>query len=302
MTITEKPLKEFKNKLKFDTLDYPQCACGECPRMFFNLLSIASRQSGKTYNICKLVSHYENHKLVKEKDGTTHPLRTFLISPTTDANPIYQSLKTLSPEDIYEEYSDDILVSIIDDIKQKKEETDKFKEYVDAFKLLEKTPEKDLPKLYERNPEVFKILEREDYANPNEIEQPTYYEYPVNIIILDDLLGSSAFTQKLQSRLTNAVIKNRHLGIVFAILVQALKSVPKNIRLNCSVFFLGKFANKKIILEDLYEEVSNVLKQDEFDELYTHATEEQYGSLIIDCSGKAKRFFKGLDFELNLEK
>ena len=36
--------------------------------------------------------------------------------------------------------------------------------------------------------------------------------------------------------------------------------------------------------------------QDE--ELYDKATEEQYGSLIIDCSHKDKRFMKGLDTEL----
>ena len=76
--------------------------------------------------MCKLDSHYKNH--VKEKDGTTQPRRTFLISQMTDADPIYQSLKTLSQEDIYEENSYDVLVSIINEIKQKNKETDKFKE------------------------------------------------------------------------------------------------------------------------------------------------------------------------------
>ena len=301
MTITETPLIGFKNKFTYDKLDYPQCNCGgECPKMFFNLLSIASRQSGKTYNIVKLLSHYEHNKLIKEKEGTTHPIRTILISPTSDANPIYRTLKTLADEDIHEEYSDELLQEIIDDIKAKREETDEFNEYVKAYKIIEKTPEKKIPKLYDTNPEIFKILEKNDYAPPDEIEQPTYKAYPVNFIILDDLLGSSAFTTKLRSKLTNAIIKNRHMGIVFAILVQALKTVPKTIRSNCSVFFLGKFANKKMILEDLYEEVSNVLKVEEFDELYTHATAERYGSLIIDNSGSDKRFYKGFDAALNI--
>jgi Trk K+ transport system NAD-binding subunit len=65
--------------------------------------------------------------------------------------------------------------------------------------------------------------------------------------------------------------------------------------LNCNVFFIGKFASKKVVLEDLYEEVSNVLTIEQFEELYDKATEDQYGSLIIDCSHKEKRFLKGLD-------
>jgi ribonucleotide reductase alpha subunit len=40
----------------------------------------------------------------------------------------------------------------------------------------------------------------------------------------------------------------------------------------------------------------------EFEELYDKATEEQYGSLIIDCSHKEKRFMRGLDTQLLIKK
>jgi hypothetical protein len=69
-------------------------------------------------------------------------------------------------------------------------------------------------------------------------------------------MATGAFTNKKLSSLTNNSIKNRHNGISFAILAQSVKSIPKNIRLNCNVFFVGKFAPKKGVLEDLYEEVS----------------------------------------------
>ena len=55
-----------------------------------------------------------------------------------------------------------------------------------------------------------------------------------------------------------------------------------------------------MITEDIYDEVSNVLKPEQFEEMYDHATQERYGSLIIDCSGKEKRFMRGLDTELFL--
>ena len=301
MTIIEKPLSGFNNKLSYSKLNYPMCNCGtNCPRFYFNLLSIASRQSGKTYSICQLIKHYEKHKLMK--DGNIHPLRTFLISPTLEANPIFHSLSSLDFEnDVFEDYNDDILRGIIDDIKAKKIESDEFAEYVRFYKIFIKTPEHKLNDLYDRDPEAFIKLETQDFASPEDIPQPKYKYHPVNIIILDDLLGTGSFSTKTKSVLTNSYIKNRHLGICFAILSQSLKSIPKNIRLNSSVFFLGKFQNHKIVCEDLYEEVSDAVSLEEFTELYTHATSEKYGALIMDLTD-GKRFLKGWDTELILSK
>jgi hypothetical protein len=297
--IEEIEIQGFDHKLHNTKLNYPQCNCNKCPKMFFNLLSIASRQSGKTYNIVKLLKHYEENNMM-DNEGKKHPLRVILISPTSEANPIYKSLRSLDENDIFESYTDELMDGIINDIKAKRQETDNFKEYEKAFYLLEKTSENELSNLYDKHPEIFKLLESYDYAHPKEITQPKYYEYPVNMVILDDMMATGAFSNRQASKLTNAIIKNRHLGICFSILVQSLKSVPKNIRLNCSVFFLGKFANKKMILDDLYEEVSNIIKPEEFDELYSHATEEKYGSLIIDCTGDGKRFLKNWEKELRM--
>jgi hypothetical protein len=82
-----------------------------------------------------------------------------------------------------------------------------------------------------------------------------------------------------------------------------MKSVPKNIRLNCNVYFLGKFASKKMILNDLYDEVSNILTPEEFEMIYDHAIKgSKYGALIIDNSGDTKRFYRNLEKEIILEK
>ena len=57
---------------------------------------------------------------------------------------------------------------------------------------------------------MFDLLEEYEYIHPRDFkhEQPK-----VNIIILGDLLGSDASTKKTKSVLTNAMIKNRHMGI-----------------------------------------------------------------------------------------
>ena len=294
--IEEIPLN-FKFEPTNSKLNYPQCRCGNCPQFYFNLLSVASRGSGKTFNICKLISHYEQNQLI-DNDGNVHPLRTIVISPTLDANPIFKNLKSLDDADIHDKFSDELLQSIVDDIKKNKEETDDYNKYLEAYKKAMKVNAKKITDWLDDNPEIYDILKVHNFDDPEEIPKPKNLITPVNIIILDDLMATGAFTNKKLSSLTNNLIKNRHNGISFAILAQSVKSIPKNIRLNCNVFFVGKFASKKVVLEDLYEEVSNVLTQEQFEELYDTATNEQYGSLIIDCSHKEKRFMRGLDTQL----
>lgn len=291
--IIENKISGFNNKLKFDKLNYPQCNCGKCPQFYWNMLNIGSRGSGKTYTVCQMIKHYENNKITK--DGTEYKIRTHLISPTIQANEIYQSLESLDmKKDAHDDYSDGLLIKIIEDIKMEKKEYDKYLLYKKYYEKVSRTPDNKLDKLYNEEPEIFNLLEEYDYINPKEFK----HEPPkVNIIILDDLLGSDAFTKKTKSVLTNAMIKNRHIGVCFAVLVQSIRAVPKNIRLNCSVFQLAAFKNKKMILEDIYEEVSNIIGINQFEELYDYATNKPFGSLIIDCTN-GKRFLSNLQSEL----
>ena len=294
--IEEIPL-HFKFDPKNSKLNYPECRCGKCPLFYWNLLSVASRGSGKTYNIVKLIKHYEDNKLT-DNDGKIHPLRTVVISPTLDANLIFNNLKSLDEKDKHDKYSDELLQSIVDEIKKDKEETEAYYKYIEAYKKTSHIKETKLNDFFEKNPEIYEILKTHNFDDPDQIPPPKHLISPVNIIVLDDLMATGAFTNKKLSSLTNNLIKNRHNGISFAILAQSVKSIPKNIRLNCNVFFIGKFASKKVILEDLYEEVSNILTPEQFEELYDKATQEQYGALIIDSSHKTKRFLSGLDTEL----
>jgi hypothetical protein len=296
MFVIETKLEGFNNKLSYDKLNYPQCLCGKCPRFFWNMLNIGARGSGKTRMIVQMIRHYEMNKIMK--DGVEYKLRTHLISPTIQANEIYQSLDSLDMDkDAHENYSDKLILDIIADIKERKQKYEDYLLYKKYYEKVMKIPENKLEKAYDENPDMFALLERFNYQHPSEIE---HEDAEVNIVILDDLLGSDAFTRRTKSTLVNAMIKNRHIGVCFALLVQSIRSVPKNIRLNCSVFQLATFKNKRMILEDIYEEISNVIGIDDFEELYDHATAKPYGSLIIDTTN-GKRFLSNLDFELTLK-
>jgi len=229
--IIEKKLKGFDNKLLYDKLNCPQCSCGACPKFFFNSLHVGARGCGKTYTVVQMIKHYEKHKITR--DGVEYKLRTHLISLTIQANEIYQSLDSLDmKEDSHDNYSDQLLLDIIEDIKAKKAEYDKYLLYKSHKKFL-KTPESKYERLHETNPEIFNILEEYDYIHPRDFK----HEQPKNnFIILDDLLGSNGFTRKTQSVLTNAMIKNRHMQVCFAVLVRSIRAVPKTIRMNQQSF------------------------------------------------------------------
>jgi hypothetical protein len=67
--------------------------------------------------------------------------------------------------------------------------------------------------------------------------------------------------------------------------------------------WLGKFANIKKVAEDVYEEVSASMTEEQFLELYNFAVNSQeYGALVIDMSYKKSRFLRNWDNELILNK
>ncbi len=55
------------------------------------------------------------------------------------------------------------------------------------------------------------------------------------------------------------------------------------------MYVLCKFANVKMVLEKLYAEVSNLLPEKQFEDLYKHATYEAHDALVIDTPPKTER-------------
>mgnify|MGYP006275210357 CR=1 FL=1 len=299
MNIKEKNLSSFKENISNSKLDYPKSNNQDLFNLFFNYLGVGSRGSGKTYNVVKIIKQYEN-EFMTSKQGE-HKIRTILISPTYDANKnLWGNLKSLNENDIYESYSEDILQDIIDDINEIIEEVKFYNLYVYYYKIVENTHKKDIKKLLDENEEILDVLRKFDFKNPSKIKNNfRYTTKPITFIILDDIMGSDALNRKSKNLLVYWLIKNRHIFTSFFILVQSMKSVPKSIRINCNLFYLAKFSNKKAILNDLYEEVSSIITEKQFENIYDKAINEgEYGSLIIDLTGKKKRFYSGLNKEL----
>ena len=302
MNIKEVALTSFKDKINNSKLDYPKSNDKNLFNLFFNYLGVASRGGGKSYNCVKIIREYENSKMIS--GAGEHKIRTILISPTYDANKgLWDNLKSLDENDIYETYSEKILSDIIDDVKTIIEDVDIYNKYVYYYNLIDKTPKEDIKNLLKSNPEITFILKKFNYESPAKVKK--YFRYttkPITFIVLDDLMGSSAFNKKSQNLLVYWLIKNRHIFTSFFLLVQSMKNVNKSIRNNCNLFYLGKFSNKKTIIDDLHSEVSSIMTEKEFEKLYDKAINDSpYGALIIDLTGSKKRFYSNLEKELIIE-
>ena len=58
-----------------------------------------------------------------------------------------------------------------------------------------------------------------------------------------------------------------------------------------------------MVIEKIYEEVSNIITEDEFEQLYQHATAEPHNALVIDThpeTDKNKRLRKNFDVILTI--
>jgi hypothetical protein len=157
-----------------------------------------------------------------------------------------------------------MLIEIIENIQYEKEQTIKYQEKLKLYK-------KFLKVKYVDDLTHQELIELEMMG----FEPPIECWYPngvVNFLILDDLIGSDAFKSTGKSALTHMVLKNRHLSINVLICTQNLKAIAKSIRTNTSLFIILKFARKKFVCDDLYQEVSNLMTVEEFEEMYEYST------------------------------
>jgi hypothetical protein len=129
-----------------------------------------------------LLKLYENFDIYHK--GHEVLQRIFLISPTTQTNPVLKSLKYLDEQDIFEDYSDHLLLDIVEDIKKEKENTEQYLKEMKAWRRFCKCKDVD-----ELSHEDILMLHKNDF---NEPIKPRFDKMVINHIILDDLVGSSA--------------------------------------------------------------------------------------------------------------
>jgi hypothetical protein len=267
---------------------------------YFVSLWNGSRGSGKTYSLVKFIRLMEKSRYIDPLTGDIVPIRTFLISPTVDANKhMFETLKSLDDENIYHDYTNELLEQLVEGIKADIDETKDYKAKLKIYKKFVKyAHKKDIMKYF--TPEEWNELEMMQFEEP---PKPKYPAGIINNLILDDCLGMECFKISRKNKFQNFLIRNRHHCTNVFICSQSIKSVPKVIRTNTSLFILFKYANKEVILKDIYEEVSNLCTEEEFLELFEYATNERHCFLCMNFTqGDKNRIFrKGFDEILHLK-
>ena len=241
---------------------------------------IGQRGSGKTSSLINLLMAYEKHNSLD---------RIFLISPTAEAN-AFHHLKTLSPEDTYEDV-DDVLNAIRDvhdKVVQEGEDWEDFQLKKMVWEEFKKLDEEDWEHM---DDEIISLLEDMNWEKPK--WKYAKEQKPSLLLILDDLSHSKLYRGNKANIFSNMLLRNRHLGKIglnIHLLVQNWKGgIPRFARSNLSQIALYRTMDMKA-LKDMWEEtLQGTLTFEDFLALHKKATEETpHDFLLIDYNKTSK--------------
>jgi hypothetical protein len=261
----------------------PRSTNENLPPCYFTSIFIGSKGSGKTYSLIKLLKNYEKYPIY-DNEGHKLDMRVIVFSPTVHsvANPIYDTLKYLDDDDIILDYSDNKLLDKLDEIEKEKEDIKDYNKYIEVWKKYLKIDENINLLL----PDELLILSKFDFRDPKDIPHPPY-KYPrVNFLVFDDLVGDPHAFKKSHSAINNLCIKHRHLQCNLLFTTQYMKAIPPVLRRNLDIFVIFKFANAQSVVEQIYPEISGVIKEEEFKNVFEYATLNKHDALIIDQTSK----------------
>ncbi len=248
----------------------PQSSNPDLPPLFFSCLITGSKNSGKTYAMTSLLKLFEKNPIY-DIHGNELEQRIILFSPTAKAetNIIFKNLEFLNDDDIYLEYDDETLEELLVEIKANVDAVNEYEKYLKILEKYEKTNQ-------EITDEEYWIL----YQNNFETIQPV--QHKITHFVFDDLIGDkNTFKKARDSGLVKFLLKHRHLYCNIFITTQYVSAIQPIIRNNIDIFCIFKYANLKDILMKFYPVVSGIMTEDQFKELYLHATEDKYNFLTV---------------------
>ena len=275
----------------------PRSINQDLPPCYFTSIFIGSKGSGKTYSAVKLLKNYEKYPIF-DSDGNKLTMRVIVFCPTihSSANPIYESLKYLNEDDIILDYSDDKLLDKLHEIEEEKRFIEEYNQYLIVWKKYMKIDE-DMSLL---TPDELLILSKFDFTDPEYMRKPEFKHPRINFLVFDDLVGDPHAFKKSHSALNNLCIKHRHLQCNMIFTTQYIKAIPPVIRRNLDIWVIFKFANAASVAEQIYPEISGIIKEDDFQTLFEYATKEKHNALIIDQTSKHNVFKSNWDIGLKI--
>ena len=116
------------------------------------------------------------------------------------------------------------------------------------------------------------------------------------LIVFDDIIADMINNKKLNSIVTELFIRGRKLNISIIFITQSYFTVPKDVRLNSTYFFIMKIPNKRELQKIALNHSSDINSKD-FVKTYEKCTAEIYSFLVNDTtlpSNSSLKFRKNL--------
>ena len=302
MKVRVQKLKGLTNELvlpdSMDRVDYPQPKNPALPRNFWLCVAAGQRGSGKTALSIRLLKDMETSGMVTPS-GKPVPQRLILITPTYAANPAFKQLKHLDGKDIHNNYTDKLLVDIVEEIKADREATINYGKAIKLWKQFLKLIKQDKDPLKIMDKEHLKLLSCQTNGFRDDPVVPPHPLGCVVTLVLDDLLGTPAFSLNRGNYLGQVACNSRHWFLNVLILTQRLKQVVPLIRANITLLMLWRCMSKAIIVEEMYPVVSSLLTEEQFLALYAAATQgNKFDAFTVDTTATDPKHL----FRINLDK
>ena len=195
----------------------------ETPDGLFRLHTLAAfigaRGSGKTNACVLLAQRYLDEGVFN---------RIFIISPTFESNPQFETLKP-DPNDVYKSIPNatEDLLDILGKVKEDVDDYEKREEY---------------KRIYNRWISGHASMRDMNVLEANEFKRPLNLPKPCPLLIIDDMSHSPLYQPSRKNPFINLCLRHRHLhrvGISIFMLVQTFTTgIPKCLRQNVQQYFL----------------------------------------------------------------
>ena len=103
------------------------------------------------------------------------------------------------------------------------------------------------------------------------------------LIVFDDMITDMINNKKLNSVVTELFIRGRKLNISLVFITHSYFSVPKNVRLNITHFFIMKIPNKRELQQISINHSSDICTKN-FIDIYRKCTDKPYSFLVNDAT------------------
>ncbi len=276
--ILEEPINNLPTPyFKINKSNEPQSKNPNLPPLFFSCLIVGSKNSGKSYAMTSLLKMFEDNPIYDTR-GNELEQRIIIFSPTAlnETNIVFKNLKNLSPDDIHLEYTDEILEEILEEIKFRVDEVNRYEKYLKVLDKYNNTNQ-------ELTDDEYWLLYYNNFLPMQE------QKHIITHICFDDLIGDkNTFKKSRDSGLVKFLLKHRHLYTNVFITTQYINAIQPIIKNNIDIFCLFKYANLKDVINKFYPVVSGIMLEEQFQELYKHCTQEKYNFLTVISHNKLK--------------